>query len=98
METRFLAVAGLLLALLAARIFAPFLGTLLAAASVALVLAPLQKTWVGRSPRHPAAAAAALARNPPAAAGSSISASAARMASAPVWRPRGTSTASARRR
>ena len=56
METRFLAVAGLLLALLGARIFAPFLGTLLAAASVALVLAPLQKTWVGRAPRHPAAA------------------------------------------
>lgn len=60
METRFLAVAGLLLALLAARIFAPFLGSLLAAASVALVLAPLQKTWVGRAPRRPTAAAAAL--------------------------------------
>jgi predicted PurR-regulated permease PerM len=60
MENRFLAVAGLLLALLAARIFAPFLGALLAAASVALVLSPIRKTWVGRAPRHPAAAAAAL--------------------------------------
>ena len=59
METRFLAVAGLLLALLGARIFAPFLGTLLAAASVALVLAPLQKTWVGRAPRAAGAGGAA---------------------------------------
>ncbi|MBI2384711.1 MAG: AI-2E family transporter [Elusimicrobia bacterium] len=60
METRFLAVAGLLLALLAARLFAPFLGALLAAASVALVLAPLHKSCAGRAPRRPGAAAAAL--------------------------------------
>lgn len=60
METRFLAVAGLLIALLAAVIFAPFLGALLAAASVALVLAPIQKSWAGRAPRRPGAAAAAL--------------------------------------
>lgn len=60
METRFLAVAGLLLLLLGARIFAPFLAALLAAASLALLLAPAYKAWAARAPRHPTAAAASF--------------------------------------
>lgn len=59
-DRAFLLGAGLLLLVLAARIFAPFLGALLAAASVALVLAPVYKSWAGRAPRHPTATAAAL--------------------------------------
>lgn len=59
-DRAFLLGAGLLLLLLAGRIFAPFLGAMLAAASVALVLAPVYKSWAGRAPRHPTAAAAAL--------------------------------------
>jgi predicted PurR-regulated permease PerM len=59
-DRTFLLGAGLLLLLLAGRIFAPFLGAMLAAASVALVLAPVYRSWAGRAPRHPTAAAAAL--------------------------------------
>ena len=42
------------------RIFSPFLCALLAAASVALLLAPVYKSWVARAPGHPTAVAAAL--------------------------------------
>jgi predicted PurR-regulated permease PerM len=59
-DRTFLLGAGLLLLLLAGYIFAPFLGALLAAASVALVLAPIHGSWAGRVPRHPTAAAAIL--------------------------------------
>lgn len=59
-DRAFLLGAGLLLLVLAGRIFAPFLGALLAAASVALLLAPVYKSWSVRVPRHPSAAAAAL--------------------------------------
>lgn len=60
METKFLVGACLVLVLLGARIFLPFLGALLAAASVALLLAPVYKSWALRAPRHPTALAAAL--------------------------------------
>lgn len=43
------------------RIFSPFLTALLAAASIALLLAPLYKSLAARAPRHPTAVAAALA-------------------------------------
>ena len=60
METKFLIGACLLLLYLGAHIFAPFLTALLAAASVALLLAPVYKSWASRAPRHPTAVALAL--------------------------------------
>ena len=56
----FLIGAGLALALLGATVFAPFLSALLAAASVALLLAPLHKAWAPRAPGGPTVAAASL--------------------------------------
>lgn len=56
----FLIGACLLLFFMGVRIFAPFLTALLAAASVALLLAPVYKSLAARAPRHPTAAAAAL--------------------------------------
>ena len=49
----FLISAGLLLVLLGLRIFSPFLGTLLAAASVSLLLAPIYRSLSTRAPKHP---------------------------------------------
>jgi len=57
----FLFGAFILLLYAAARMFAPFLAALLAAASMALLLEPLQRRLIARAPRHPAALAAALA-------------------------------------
>lgn len=57
----FLFGALVLLLYLAARVFAPFTGTLLASASVALLLDPLHRRLLARMPRRPSAAAAALA-------------------------------------
>lgn len=59
-DRAFLIAAGLALALLGARIFAPFLSALLAAAAVALLLAPVYKSWAARFPKRPTALAAAL--------------------------------------
>ena len=56
----FLIGACLLLAVLCVRIFSPFLAALLAAASVALLLAPAYKSLSARAPEHPTAVAAAL--------------------------------------
>ncbi|MDD5305539.1 MAG: AI-2E family transporter [Elusimicrobia bacterium] len=56
----FLIGACLVLVFMGARIFAPFLGALLASASVALLLAPVYKFLAARAPRHPTAVAAAL--------------------------------------
>lgn len=60
MSQWFLLGAGLILFLMGVRIFSPFLTALLAAASVALLLAPAYKSLAARSPKHPTAAAAAL--------------------------------------
>ncbi|MBI5245674.1 MAG: AI-2E family transporter [Elusimicrobia bacterium] len=56
----FLFGAGLLIALLGLRIFAPFLGALLAAASVALLLAPARRALSVRASGRPTGAALAL--------------------------------------
>ena len=60
METKFLIGACLILLFMGVSIFAPFLTALLAAASVALMLAPVYKSWASRAPRHPTAVAIAL--------------------------------------
>lgn len=56
----FLIGAGLFLVFLGGRIFLPFLCALLAAASVALLLAPAYRSWSARAPGYPTAVAAAL--------------------------------------
>ncbi|OGS00807.1 MAG: hypothetical protein A2V88_17475, partial [Elusimicrobia bacterium RBG_16_66_12] len=56
----FLLGACLILVLLGVRILSPFLCALLAAASVALLLAPVYRSWAARAPEHSTAVAAAL--------------------------------------
>jgi len=56
----FLVGACLLLAFLGVRIFSPFLFALVAAASVALLLAPVYKSWAARAPGRPTVVAAVL--------------------------------------
>lgn len=57
----FLFGALVLLLYVAARVFAPFAGALLASASLALLLEPLHRSLLQRMPRHPTLAAALLA-------------------------------------
>lgn len=56
----FLIGAGLLIVLLGLRIFSPFLGAMLASASVALLLAPACRALSARAPNRPTEAALAL--------------------------------------
>ncbi|MCR4294512.1 MAG: hypothetical protein NUW21_03185, partial [Elusimicrobia bacterium] len=56
----FLLGAGLIVLLACARVFAPFLSALIGAASAALLLEPLYRSWAARAPRHPSAVAAGL--------------------------------------
>ncbi len=56
----FLLGAGLVVLLACARVFAPFLSALIGAASAALLLEPVYRSWAARAPRHPSAVAACL--------------------------------------
>lgn len=56
----FLLGAGVVVLLACAQVFAPFLSALVGAASAALLLAPVYRSWAARAPRHPSAVAAGL--------------------------------------